>query len=171
MERPLVRSAEPAELLFLDDTKKLRLKLERQLCHLVEKDCARRRHFEQPELQCAGVGESACFVSEELALEQSFRYRGAVDGDEGISGARAGGVDAAREKLFTGACLADEEDGNRPARGDLGSESDRFSKRAAVADDMRVPAFVWSEGAPCRNGFPPVLRARNKSTPPNSALQ
>jgi hypothetical protein len=47
-------------------------------------------------------------VSKQLALEERFRNCGAVDGYERIGRPCAGGMDAAREKLLTGARLADE---------------------------------------------------------------
>src|SRR5688572_31763462 len=61
---------------------------------------------------------SPLLVTEELALEQRVRKRGAVDGDERVGGARARGVDGAGDEALARAGLAADENGGGPRGGD-----------------------------------------------------
>ena len=56
--------------------------------------------FEQPGLVVGGAGEGAPHVPEQLAFEQRFDDRRAVDGDEPLARARAGLVERARHELL-----------------------------------------------------------------------
>ena len=59
-----------------------------------------------PFLAVLRAGERAFFVSEELALEQSLGQRAAVNRDQGMEAAHAGGVNRAHHKLFARSALA-----------------------------------------------------------------
>jgi hypothetical protein len=85
-------------------------------------------------------------MSEELALEQGFRDRPAVDRDEGPVAARAGRVHRARDQLLADPALPRDQHGARGA----GAPGDLLAKgahHAALADEglrdrprlMRVP--------------------------------
>ena len=52
-----------------------------------------------------GAGEGPADMTEELALQQVLRNRGAVDGDEGHRRARALMMNQARQQLLSGAAL------------------------------------------------------------------
>ncbi len=49
-------------------------------------------------------------MAEELALEQGFGQRAAVDRDQGVEAAHAGGMNGADNQLFSGAALACDQD-------------------------------------------------------------
>ena len=59
----------------------------------------------KPALVLVGSGESAFQISEEFALQQGLRKRAAVDGNEGVGGARRTNVNGAGHQFFTGAAL------------------------------------------------------------------
>ena len=56
-------------------------------------------------------GKSALFVTEELAVDEGFRDRPAIYGDQGAAFTRRQVVDGIREDLFTAPRLAYQEDG------------------------------------------------------------
>ena len=64
-----LRTADPLELLLLQDAQQLRLELERDLADLVEEQRAAVGHLEAADLLGDGAGEGAPLVPEELALE------------------------------------------------------------------------------------------------------
>ena len=70
------------ELQILQETQQLRLALENELAHLVEKQRPLVRTQHQPAPIANRPGERALDVSEEFALEQRRRNSGAVHGDE-----------------------------------------------------------------------------------------
>ena len=57
-----------------------------------------------------GAREGAAFVTEELGLEQVFRYGCGIDGNEGPGGALRMLVQCARHQLFAGAGLTGDHD-------------------------------------------------------------
>jgi hypothetical protein len=67
-------------------------------------------------------------VAEQLAFEKRLGNRGAVDRDEWIGGAAAGGVNSARKKLLPGPRFPDEEYGDRTACSDLRGEVYRIAE-------------------------------------------
>jgi len=140
-ESALLRAAESSEFLFFHDAEELCLQLEGQLRYFIQKNGARGSDLEQAELERAGVGERTSLVAEELALEESFGNRRAVDCHERISGTRARGVNPAREQLLSRPCFPYEEDGRRPARGDLRGKIDRLLEGGTLPDYMSVPAL------------------------------
>src|SRR5437016_2825891 len=104
-----LRTADPLELLLLQDAQQLRLKLERDLAHLVEEQGAPVGHLEAADLLSDGAGEGAPLVPEELALEQTRRNGGAVELHERAVAAVASVVDGPREQLLARARLAEKQ--------------------------------------------------------------
>jgi len=82
-------------------------------------------------------------VAEEFALEQGFRDGGTVDGDKGLAGAQAAGVNGAGHEFFAGSTLAANENGGiafRYARDKIADAAHGF----ALADER---AFGFDLGA------------------------
>jgi len=136
VQRLLLRTTEPPKASILDNTQELRLELERQLRNFVEEDGSMLGDLEKTALKCLRVSESAGLVAEQLALEKCLWNRRAIDCDEWARRARARGVHAAREELFSGSGLADQQHGHAAARGYLRRESDYFANNQTVANDV-----------------------------------
>src|SRR5205807_1374593 len=81
--------------------------------------------------------ERAALVAEHLGLEQLGGDRAAVDRDEGAIGARARGVDGARDQLLAGAALAHDEDGGVGHRHLPDQQPDLLDERV-LADQVRM---------------------------------
>src|SRR5262249_59673256 len=90
-----VEAAEPGEALLVDHVEQLGLEARADLPDLVEEHGAATGQLEHALLLAARVGEGAFLVAEELALEQRFGNRAAVELGEGFLGARALGGDLA----------------------------------------------------------------------------
>src|SRR5579864_5609163 len=75
----LAMSTQPVERLSIEDAQQLHLCLQLQFPDLVEEKRASIGKLEQARLRCVGAAERAFFVSEQLALHQVFRKRGAID--------------------------------------------------------------------------------------------
>jgi hypothetical protein len=82
-------TAHAFELTLLQNAQQFGLEVRRELADFVQKDGAAFGRFELALFLCDGAGERALFVAEELAFEQGFAERGAVDGDERFAGAGA----------------------------------------------------------------------------------
>src|SRR5690606_31088960 len=76
---------------------------------LVEKERAAIGLFDKTTPVARRVGEGPALVSKELAFEQVFGDRAAVDGDEGARLAAAALVQGARDELLADAALAGDE--------------------------------------------------------------
>ena len=82
-------------------------------------------------------------MAEELALEQGFGNRRAVDGDEWLAAAIAGVVDEPCEKFFAGAALGFDQDvGAGAGRGSRALQGAQQGRR--MADDVAVGVDVFS---------------------------
>ena len=79
----LVR-ADPLDGALLQDAQQLGLHRQREFADFVEKDRAAVGLFESPFPRPVGSGEGPFFVAEQLAFDDAFRQRGAVEGDEGF---------------------------------------------------------------------------------------
>ena len=107
----------------------------------------------RPGFSAVGAGEGAALVPEQLGLEQGFRQRRAVDGEEGPVGALAGVMDGARDQLLAGAALAGDQD-SRLGRRDLGRRVQRLSEGGRAPHDL-VEAEALAELLPERVQAPP----------------
>ena len=130
-----LRTADPLELLLLQDAQQLRLKLERDLADLVEEQRAAVGHLEAADLLGDGAGEGAPLVPEELALEETGRNRGAVELHERAVAAVASVVDGPREQLLARARFAEKQD-RRIGRCDDLHLLERPAQCGTVADDV-----------------------------------
>jgi len=110
-ERNLFVSADGAHLALLQHTQQLDLHLDRHLADLVEEDRPGSRLNEQTGARSLRVGERAPNVTEQLALEERRRHRGAVDRDERLVAAWRQIVKRACDELFARAALARDEHG------------------------------------------------------------
>ena len=101
---------------------------------------------EQARIGLHGRRERAAHMPEQLALEQGFRDRAAVDRNEGPVAAGAGCVDRARDQLLADSALPRDQHGARGAGGP-GDLLAKGAHHAALADEglrdrprlMRVP--------------------------------
>ncbi len=157
-------SADPLERPFLEDAQKLHLGSDRNLADLVEKQRPAVRLLEAPDAALVCAGEGAPLVPEELTLEKRLGEGGAVEGDEGLFGAGAEGVNRARELPFPGPALAGEEDG-RPRRGDLAGDAVDLLHRWARPDEPLEPLAVALADLP-----PQVLRLHPELAPLEGTL-
>src|SRR5206468_184291 len=66
-----VHAADPLELLHLEDTKQLRLQLQREIADLVQQQRAVVRELEPANPSRDGARERAALVSEELAVQEA----------------------------------------------------------------------------------------------------
>jgi hypothetical protein len=165
MQDLLFRATEAPEAAVFDHAQKFCLKLERQLGDFIQEHCAVVRYFEKSALEGFRVGERPRLVPKELALQQRFRYRRAVDRNEGLRGSRTCGVDTAREQLLSGTGFADEENRNAAARGNLCRERNYLSNDETVANDMRMPPVCGSIRGPRWDNWLRSFRGRNTARP------
>src|SRR5262249_5208985 len=112
-------AAEPAHALALERAEQVRLQRERQLADLVEEQRASVRALERADVLLLGAGERAALVAEQLARDERWRERAAVDRDERLGGARSEIVERAGDQLLAGAGLADDEHADVALRGAL----------------------------------------------------
>src|SRR5271156_318953 len=102
-------AADALEVLLLQEAQKLGLEGRRQIGNLVEENGAAVGRFEPARLVLHRPGESAAHVAEELALEQLFRQRSAIDDDERLVLTPAPSMDLARDHVLAGAAFSREQ--------------------------------------------------------------
>src|SRR5687768_1283207 len=139
-------SAEPADLAVLEHAEQLRLEAERHVADLVEQQCAPVGCLEQTGAIGRRAGEGAADVSEELALEQLLRNRGAVDRGEGLFPPRAHPMDGPGDDLLAGAALAGQQYGRRVC-GDAARELDQVPHGPALRDEQVASPLRAQRGA------------------------
>jgi hypothetical protein len=120
-------AAEALELLFLKNTKKLGLQVERKIGDFIEKKSAVVGKFESADLLGESASEGAALVPEELGFEESAGDGGAIDFDEGSLAARTVIVNSARDELFSGARFTGDKDSGA-------SRSDEFDLRQSALE-------------------------------------
>ena len=103
------RSAHTFEFLLFEHPQQLALEPERHLADLVEQERASISQLEATGPGFRGPGEGAPFVSEQLALDQARRQRGAIDAHQRPRSAAAAVVHGTCEELLAGTCLAEEQ--------------------------------------------------------------
>src|SRR5262249_39680195 len=106
----ILGASQAAEALVFQHAQQLRLQLHRKFPDLVEEYGTAARHLQDPQLLRTGVRERALFISEQLALEQGVRNRGAVDGQKRTMLPAAVGVNESRDHVLAGSALAFEKD-------------------------------------------------------------
>jgi hypothetical protein len=120
---------------FLEYAQHLGLGLRRHVADLVEEDRAAVRRLELADAARVGAGERALLVTEELALDQLARDRGAVHRDEGARAACAALVERLGDELLAGAALAADQH-REIGLGDLLDRLEDLAHRAALADQV-----------------------------------
>src|SRR6185503_1868548 len=131
----LVEPTQPPNLSRLERAQQLWLQQTRQMMYLVQEERTRSRELKQPLLARRRAGERAALVTEQFRLEQCVGYRGAVDRHERLTRRDTGVVNPAREQLFAGSSLANEQHRRSPGTGDALRERDRFAQQRAFAND------------------------------------
>jgi hypothetical protein len=142
VDRDRLASAQAHHFAFLQHAQQLDLHRQRQVADLVEEQGAAVGRLEPAGLGLLGAGEGAPLIAEQLALDQGFGKRAAIDGDEIGRTAPAQRMHVARHEFLAGAGLADDQGG-------------RLARRHAL-DQFLQGARLWigkHEGgrAPCRN--------------------
>ena len=126
-------AADAREGAFLQEPQELDLGLHGQVADLVEEERAAVGGLRASDAAADRARERALLMAEELAFDEVFRERGAVQGDERLVLARGKFHDGTGEKLFAGAAGAADEDGG-VGRGDLAELFVDELHLAAVAD-------------------------------------
>src|SRR5271156_2763363 len=102
-------ASQAAQLMVFEYAQQLGLRGYRHLADFVEQYSAPFSQFEASGTALQGSGKCTLFMSEDFALDQCFRNRGAVYGHEGTLAARTELVDGASHQLFAGAtCPRDQ---------------------------------------------------------------
>src|SRR5262249_11447457 len=130
-----LRTADPLELLLLQDAQQLRLELERDLADLVKEQRGAVGHLEAADFLGDGAGEGAPLVPEELALEETRRNGGAGELHERAVAAVAAVVDGPREHLLARARFAEKQYRRIGGCYDL-RLPERPAQRGTVTDDV-----------------------------------
>src|SRR5262249_61086563 len=104
------QSTDSAERALLEHAQELRLKAQFEFSDFIQENCAAFGLLEEPFLASLGVGESAFFVSEELALHEGRRNCCAVYRDKRSFAAAGSVVDCFGYEVLAGARLALEHD-------------------------------------------------------------
>ncbi|VWC31545.1 hypothetical protein BPS26883_06440 [Burkholderia pseudomultivorans] len=146
-------AAERHDLAVGEHAQQARLQRERHVADFVEKQ---RAAVGQRDLAARAVlaraGERAGRIAEQLALDQRFRQRAAVDGDERPRAARAGIVNRACEHFLARAGFAEHENRQplaRDAQRQFGLLGDL---RVAAAQERRERADLALGGARAARG-------------------
>src|SRR5262249_33630859 len=134
----LPSSADRRKRLFLQNAEHLYLQVERQLPDLVEEDRSRVGLLEKTEVVGNRAGKGAANMAEELALNEIFRDRAAVDGDERPVFARTVRMDRARYQLFSRSAVAHDQHVGRRGRDFLHQPVDVFDAAAAPDDAVEL---------------------------------
>ena len=103
--------AEALEFTLLESAQELRLQLERNIAHLVQKQRPLVGKLETADLLGDGARKGASLMSKKLALEQPGRYGRAIQLDEGTVLAAAVVMDGARHQLLTCPRFSQDENG------------------------------------------------------------
>src|SRR3954463_1494099 len=128
------RATEAGDFPLLEDAEELRLQIERQFANLVEEERSFLRLLEAARAARGRAGVGALLGSEQLALEELRRNRGAVHRHEAALATRRQ-VERARHALLARARLAlDEDEGI--GRSDTGDDLAQFRDRGALADQV-----------------------------------
>src|SRR6516162_9804576 len=94
---------------FLYQPQQFCLHLQWDLTYFVEKEGSSIRHFSLSLPVSQRTGKGSFLVTKEFRLQKLLGDRCAVDGDEGSIFARTVKVDCLRQELFSGSCLAPNE--------------------------------------------------------------
>lgn len=133
------RIAQAANGPLLEDTKELRLQIERQLSDFVEKYGARVGRLDGAHSLFVGSRERAPCMAEELRFQKGRRKTSAIDDDERAIGATRHGVDRACNNFLAGPGLALNENGCVRRGHFLEALSEALHRWASPNEAMRCP--------------------------------
>jgi hypothetical protein len=111
-----LRPSQTAETSVFYDPEELSLELKGQLGNFVEEYGTGSGNLEEAAFQRAGIGKCTRLVAKQLTLEQRLGDGSAIDGNEGLGGTGAGGVNPASEELLAGSRLSHQQYGDAAAR-------------------------------------------------------
>src|ERR1019366_6425283 len=94
---------------FLQGAEQLHLRGQRKIADFVEKNSPSVRAFKETRARRLRASERPFDVTEQLALDELFRNRGAVDRNEWFLHARRSTVNRARDELFAGAAFTEDQ--------------------------------------------------------------
>src|SRR6478672_11318650 len=109
-------AADPLDFPFLNGPQQLGLEIQAEVPDLVQEERAARCELELPELLLVRTGERAALVAEQRALYQLVRDRGQVYGDERRVAPAGLAMEQARQQLFAGTALAQNQHRGRQLR-------------------------------------------------------
>ena len=113
------------------------MRRQRHIADFVQKNRPFVALFKLADALGGGAGERSLFVTEQLAFEQIFRNRRAVDGQERPLAEAAVMVNRARDQLLAGAAFAGDEGGGVGGR-ELADELEYILHRLAAANDAQI---------------------------------
>ena len=111
--------------------------LQRHVADFVQEQRAAIGLLQLADLVFQRAGEAALAMAEQLAFDQLFGNRRAVHFDEGLAGARAGGVNRVRDQFLAGAALAENQHAAVGGGHQRQLLAQRFH-RHALADDAQL---------------------------------
>jgi hypothetical protein len=159
------RPPTPLDPAILQHAQQLDLHVVRHVADLVEKQGAAVGFLEAPRALDMGAGEAAFFMAEQFGFDEVAGNGAAIDGDAGGPGARAGGVDGARDHFLAAAGRAGDDHGGIGGA-DLRDLGAHFAHHRAVADQERGDGVVRCRGAGLRTGhvvkLPPDVQATDE---------
>ncbi len=164
-------AAQAAHLRILQNAQQLGLRRHRHFADFIEQQRAVLRHFEAAGAALRRAREGAFFVAEQLAFNQRFRQRRAVDGDERALTARAKRMYRPRHHLLSSAALAGDQYASF-ARSGLLQQGKNFLHPGRCAYHLAQCALVTS----CRSRLrfsarkPAWLPARRSRTSSDARL-
>ena len=107
------------EILLLQHAEQFGLQAQVDFADFIEHERAAVGRFEAPDALAVRAGERAAFVAEQFAFHQLGREHGAIQADQFLVAAVAGGVDRPGDQFLAGAAFAGYEHRFRRG-GDLG---------------------------------------------------
>lgn len=128
-------AADALEFALLQDAEQFHLQGRRELADFVPEQGSALRRFQPSDAFAGRPRKRAPFVPEQLALQQMFVQRGAVDFDKGTLGAVAREMNGRRDQLLPRAGLATDDHG-RVVRSHLADAQVHAAHFTRVADDV-----------------------------------
>jgi len=165
-------STDGHDFLLLEHAQESGLRGSRKITDLVEKERAPIGGPDEAQFVASGSGKRAARVSEELALDEVRGQSSAVDGDEGARAFREA-VNGARQHLFAGARIAEQEHGKLRARESVASSTKSVGTRVAIpaavcavvaeSNDAAVPSGVGSARRSRKSVWPSSMTSPSAS--------
>ncbi len=133
------------QTLFFQRAQDFGLRLERHVADLVEEQSAAVGPLELTDLVLQHAGETALAMAEQLAFDHLFGNGGAVDLDEGVVGARAGGMDRAGDQFLARTAFSKDQDAAIGGGHELQLLPQRLHRNAFADDAIALTAGQLAE--------------------------